>query len=936
MKFNQNKSAWQKLFLLHFVTFCFGMFSSAQNTITFSYTGGPQTWVVPACISSITVTVAGGKGGGSTGGNGAVVTGTLSVTPGQILQMNVGGAGAGTTPGWNGGGTGQPSGIGFPSFGGGGASDIRLAPYGLNNRLVVAGGGGASGGGPTFGIGGQGGCPNGNNGTTSYGQFGAGGSTTAGGNGGLTWSIMTPSGAPGTLGLGGAGGADVNFGNGPGGGGGGGLFGGGGGGSDNISITSAMGGGGGGGGSSLIPSGGGCSGTNTGNGYITITTGGVAASNTGPYCVGGSIQLNATPGLTYTWVGPNGFTSSTQNPTISNITNVNAGVYGVVVTGTGCSDTAYTTVVINPPITPNAGLDDTVCFGFPFTLNGTITIPTDPRIWSVLTTGITPTPNVSFSPNFVSLTPTVTVTQPGLYHFILRETNPICGIFRDTVKIFVKQMDISSVLTNPSCFGSADGEIELSGQDATEFSFDNGTTWVNDPVGTGFTAGNYTVCVRDNNLCKKCETVTLVNPPNVVVSVSNDTLICQNGTAQLVASAIGGSTFQFHWEHTTSVLDTQAVSPLVDSVFVVYAENEFGCVSTPDSIFVTVRSAIDASITPDTIICPGYPTPLDVTASGGIGAPYNYTWSSGQSGVGVSHSISANPPVTQTFTVTITDACESTPYLISTDVEVAPLPVPAIAVEVDKICEPAIFVIHNETDSAMVDYLYWELSDGQIFVNQEQITTAELWAGLYNVQLIVTSPQGCIDSTTFINALTVHAKPVADFRHSPNPVLMFNTQVQLTNYSSNGASYEWFIQDGNPAYSQLKHVQTKLPDGVTGKYNVQLITTSEFGCKDTSEQIVIVLPEVLIYAPNSFTPDGDEYNQDWGIHIDGIDVYNFELHIFNRWGEVIWESKDPSVKWDGTYKGKLVEQGTYTWIIRAKDAINDGKYEFNGFINVLK
>jgi hypothetical protein len=108
MKFNQYNSAWQKLFLLHFVIFCFGMFSSAQNTITFSYTGGPQTWVVPACISSITVTVAGGKGGGSTGGNGAVVTGTLSVTPGQILQMNVGGAGAGTTPGWNGGGTGQP------------------------------------------------------------------------------------------------------------------------------------------------------------------------------------------------------------------------------------------------------------------------------------------------------------------------------------------------------------------------------------------------------------------------------------------------------------------------------------------------------------------------------------------------------------------------------------------------------------------------------------------------------------------------------------------------------------------------------------------------------------------------------------------------------------------------------------------------------------
>jgi gliding motility-associated-like protein len=211
-----------------------------------------------------------------------------------------------------------------------------------------------------------------------------------------------------------------------------------------------------------------------------------------------------------------------------------------------------------------------------------------------------------------------------------------------------------------------------------------------------------------------------------------------------------------------------------------------------------------------------------------------------------------------------------------------------------------------------------------------------MWAGLYNVQLVVTSPQGCIDSTTFYNFLTVHPKPIADFNHNPNPVLMFNTQVQLTNYSVNGDTYEWFIQSGNPSYSQLKHLQTVLPDGETGQYLVTLITTSEFGCVDTAIQTIIVLPEVILYAPNSFTPDDDEHNQSWGIYIEGIDVYDFELLIFNRWGEIIWESHDPSVKWDGTFNGRYVEQGTYTWTINTRDAINDGKYEFNGFINVLK
>jgi gliding motility-associated-like protein len=96
------------------------------------------------------------------------------------------------------------------------------------------------------------------------------------------------------------------------------------------------------------------------------------------------------------------------------------------------------------------------------------------------------------------------------------------------------------------------------------------------------------------------------------------------------------------------------------------------------------------------------------------------------------------------------------------------------------------------------------------------------------------------------------------------------------------------------------------------------------------------MPEVLIYAPNTFTPDNDEHNQHWGIHIEGIDVTDFNLLIFNRWGEIIWESNDPSGTWDGTYNGSIIPQGTYSWIIRAKDLLNDGKYEFNGYINILR
>ncbi|HRP53969.1 MAG TPA: glycine rich domain-containing protein, partial [Fluviicola sp.] len=119
-----------------------------SQSITFNYTGAPQTWTVPACVSNITVTVAGAEGGGGNGGNGAIVTATLTVNPGDVLNLYVGGSGQCPGNGWNGGGIGHATSSGtttWNSCGGGGASDIRIGGTGLANRIVVASGGGGEG-----------------------------------------------------------------------------------------------------------------------------------------------------------------------------------------------------------------------------------------------------------------------------------------------------------------------------------------------------------------------------------------------------------------------------------------------------------------------------------------------------------------------------------------------------------------------------------------------------------------------------------------------------------------------------------------------------------------------------------------------------------------------------------------------------------------------
>ena len=93
---------------------------------------------------------------------------------------------------------------------------------------------------------------------------------------------------------------------------------------------------------------------------------------------------------------------------------------------------------------------------------------------------------------------------------------------------------------------------------------------------------------------------------------------------------------------------------------------------------------------------------------------------------------------------------------------------------------------------------------------------------------------------------------------------------------------------------------------------------------------------VQMFAPNAFTPDGDYYNDTWKIYIEGIDVYDFHLSVFDRGGQLIWESFNAIGEWDGYYGGSPAPDGVYGWVMEAGDATTDEKHQFTGFITVLR
>ncbi len=95
--------------------------------------------------------------------------------------------------------------------------------------------------------------------------------------------------------------------------------------------------------------------------------------------------------------------------------------------------------------------------------------------------------------------------------------------------------------------------------------------------------------------------------------------------------------------------------------------------------------------------------------------------------------------------------------------------------------------------------------------------------------------------------------------------------------------------------------------------------------------------EVIFYVPNSFTPDGDEHNQFFKpIITSGIDIFNFTFQIYNRWGEMVWESMDASVGWNGQYNGKDAQDGVYTWVMKYKTIEKDNRAEIQGQVNLIR
>lgn len=706
---------------------------------------------------------------------------------------------------------------------------------------------------------------------------------------------------------------------------------------------------------------------------FTITVDPLPIINAGPdvdICAGEGVTLTGTgAGVGGTYVWDYGVTDGVEF--------FPAGTATYTVTGTdanGCINTDMATVTVNPLPVVNAGLDHSVCIGDATTLTGTgagigggyvwdggvvdgvAFTPAATTTYTVVGTDangcedsdevevtVLPLPIITAGPDVaicigestvlegsgagvggvyawdggvvdgVSFTPAVTAD------YTVTGTTVDGCINTDIVTVTVNPLPIVDAgLDTAICAGENIALFGAGAGIAAEYLWTDGG--VDGVPFTPMVTNTYTVTGTDINGCINTDdvTVTVLALPVIDAGLSHSICIGDATTLTAIGLEPGGT---YVW--TGGVVNGVEFTPAATATYTVTGTDLAGCIGS-DDVTVTLIPLPLVNAGPDVEVCFG--DALTLTGAGaGVGG--GYSWSGG-----IFNGVPFTPMTSGNYTVTGTtaDGCINTDVV---NVTVNPLPIVVFNADVVMGCAPLAVNFESPTDGSIY---HWNFGDGATGTTDD-VTHVFLNSGTYDISLEVTSTDGCVASATYESYIDVMETPIAQFTYSPNEIDIIDTRVQFANNSEFAYSYEWDFGDGSALNAEENPMHAYAEIG-NRNYNVKLTASNANGCVDEYEQLLIVKDVLLFYIPNAFTPDGDTYNEEFKpVFVSGLDIFDYHLMIFNRWGELVFESFNADYGWPGTYgDGGIVTDEVFTWKLDFGDTMSDKRHYEVGTVTILK
>lgn len=632
----------------------------------------------------------------------------------------------------------------------------------------------------------------------------------------------------------------------------------------------------------------GCSST-TSNVAVTVNpTPSVNASavNT-TICEGDNIELtgNTVSGASYSWTGPNGFSSADEDPIITVATSADAGTYSLIITQGSCSSASDNVAIsVSPVPTALAGaLNNTVCEGEDIELTGN-TVSGGTYSW----TG----PNGFTSSDEDPVISGSTTSNAGNYSLVI--TVGSCSSTNSDISITVNELpSLNASGTDISCFGENDGVATVTATGNGPFSYSWSPSGGSSSTASGLGADSYTVTVTDNNNCVSTETVTINEPSEIILTTSTTASQCTVDDGSATVSATGGTgNYTYLW--TPSSQTGPTATGLGAGSYDIEVTDDSGCSATETVNVPSVNGPSVSIINAVDVTCPGETTgSAEASVSGGT-APYSYTWTPSSQNTAVASNLSAG-----SYSVQVTDdaGCVG-----SANVTInGPSPFDVSASVTNAGCGQNNGEINITASGANGNFSY-EWTPG----TSTSTTLSSVSGGSY--ALTITDDQNCtFDTTIVVNATGGFAAIVTPDAVTIEPGDAVNISTTI-DPDVNGETYSWTPSEGLSCNDCPNPVAT--PDEST-TYIVTIQTDD--GCSETDTvQITVDDPCGEVFVPTMFSPNNDGKNDELCTYGTAC-ISSFEINIYNRWGEIVYRSNDPDMCWDGTYKNELMNTGVFAY-----------------------
>lgn len=504
----------------------------------------------------------------------------------------------------------------------------------------------------------------------------------------------------------------------------------------------------------------------------------------------------------------------------------------------------------------------------------------------------------------------------GLYSLVVQDDN---GCLADSINFELTEPlfpEFDSLLVNgPSCYGSSAGSsVKAYASSGSLFSFNDGATFSTNNQINDIAEGAYWIHVQDANNCKGDSIqAIIVSPQPLSGFLGPDANICSGDMVDFTVFAVGGNApYQYNWNNGNNFQLSFSENVYTDSSYSTEIIDANNCVYTTANQQITIASPPVITTSNDTIVCSNSSVYLWAAHNHQV-EDYVFNWSIGAANT--EHFIIPTIESDTVFYIDITDQCNLTS---SDSIHVSIFVKPEIKFQIDSVngCIPHTQeYIATISENGIMGNIDWGNSIGEIrSSNNNGLTIAYNFSGNDNLTANYTSLDGCEFQSDFDTYISINSSPIADFTYSPDRPDNYDNLISFKNESFEHTSSLWSFS-GQRYDTENVDLPIESINNIYKPLLACLEVSNNENCSDQICKSVNIEADQLVLVPNAFTP-GDYNNSVFKAVGTNVDIYEFHMTIFNRWGEIVFESFDIDYGWDGTYNGKQLSTNTFTWKIR--------------------